>query len=212
MDAHIITCKKNDSVYIRVRPGHFVSASGHLNYYVGTSDIKHNHTMSTKTAKLLAEHYVTNGIKIDTILCLYETEALGAYLANELATPSMFAPNPETNIFVLGPEYDPTGNFMFRDNLRRMIENKRILVLISCISSGKTVEKAIECASYYGGKVVGISSVFSAVDSIEGIDVNSLFTREDIAGYEMYKSNDCPLCKAGTPVDAVSNGYGYSKL
>ena len=48
--------------------------------------------------------------------------------------------------------------------------------------------------------------------SIDGIEINTLFTKDDITGYEMYKACDCPLCKEGKPVDAVSNGYGYSAL
>ena len=211
-DQHIIASRKNDGVYIRVMQGHFVSSSCHLNHYVGTSDIKHNHNMSVKAAKIMADYYITNGIKIDTVVCLYETQALGAYLAHELATPSMFSPNPECNIYVVGSEYDSTGNMIFRDNLKRMIAGKRVLLLISCITSGKTVDKAIESVGYYGGKVVGISSAFSAVDQVAGIPVNTIFTKDDVPGYESYDSHDCPLCQANMPVDAVSNGYGYSKL
>lgn len=207
-----ITSKRDERVFIHAVPGHYITANAHINYYVGTSDIKHNHSVSVDTAKLMAEYYQHRDIEVDTVLCLYETQALGAYLAHELARPSMMTPDPKSTVYVLGPEYDALGNMIFRDNLRRMIDGKKVLVLISCITSGKTVEKAIESVSYYGGNVVGISAVFSATKSINDIHVNTIFTDEDLPAYKIHNKNDCPLCKAGVPVDAITNGYGYSKI
>lgn len=207
-----ITSKRNERVFIHLKQGHFITASAHINCYVGTSDIKHNHDVSVDTAMLMAEYYNTRGIEIDTVLCLYETQALGAYLAHELARPSMMTPNPTSNIFVLGPEYDASGNMIFRDNLTKMINGKKVLVLISCITSGKTVDRAVESVKYYGGEVVGVTSVFSAVKEVDGIEVNTIFTEEDISDYKVYDKHNCPLCTAGVPVDAIANGYGYSKL
>ncbi len=208
----IINSARNERVFIRVKKGHFVTASAHINYYVGTSDIKHNHEVSVDTAMLMAEYYNTRGIDVDTVLCLYETQALGAYLAHELSRPSMMDPNPHSDIYVLGPEYDASGNIIFRDNLKRMISGKNVLILISCITSGSTVEKAIESVNYYGGTVVGISSAFSAKKEIDGIEVNTVFTDEDLPDYQIYDKHDCPLCNSNTPVDALANGYGYSTL
>lgn len=207
-----ITTPRDERVFVRATHGHFVTANTHINYYVGTSDIKHNHIVSSDAAMLLAEYYNTRGIEVDSVLCLYETQALGAYLAHELARPTMMTPNPNSNIYVLGSEYDAQGNIIFRDNLQRMIKNKRIIILISCITSGKTVERAIESVGYYGGSVVGISAPFSATQNIMGIEVNSIFTQDDLPGYEVYDAHNCPLCRQGAPVDAIANGYGYSKL
>lgn len=209
---YTITSARDDRVFIHVMPGHFVSANNHINFYVGTSDIKHNHDVSVDAAMLLSEYYNTYGIEINTVLCLYETQALGAYLAHELSRPSMMSPNPSRSIFVLGAEYDVSGNLIFRDNLLRMIEGQNVLILISCITSGRTVERAMESVQYYGGNVKGVSSVFSAVDSIKGIPVNTIFNLGDIPSYTAYHAHNCPLCQQGLPVDAITNGYGYSRL
>lgn len=211
-DIITITSHRDERVFIHATQGHYITASAHINYYVGTSDIKHNHVVSVDAAMLMAEYYVTRGIEIDTVLCLYETQALGAYLAHELSRPSMMSPNPDSNIYVLGPEYDAQGNMIFRDNLKKMITGKKVLVLISCITSGKTVERAIESVNYYGGNVVGVTAAFSAAKNIAGIEVNTIFTDEDLPGYEVYDKHNCPLCSQGVPVNAIANGYGYSKL
>lgn len=214
MDKQIITITshRSEKVFIHAMDGHFISASNHLNYYIGTSDIKHNHDVSVDAAMLMAQYYNERNITVDTVLCLYETQALGAYLAHELARPNMLNPNPYNTVYVLGPEYDASGNIIFRDNLKKLINGRNVVVLISCITSGKTVARAMESVKYYGGNIVGVTSIFSAVDKVEDMEVNTIFTRDDIPGYEAYSHHDCPLCKAGARVDAIANGYGYSLL
>ena len=209
---YTLTSHRNDRVFIHIMTGHYVSANNHINYYIGTSDIKHNHNVSVDAAMLLTEYYNANDVHVDTVLCLYETQTLGAYLAHELSRPNMFSPNPNRTVYVVGSEYDAAGNLIFRDNLKKMIKDKNVVVLISCITSGKTVERAMESVEYYGGKTVGVSSVFSAVESIRGVYVNTIFSKEDIPHYKAYPMHSCPYCAQGMPVDAISNGYGYSML
>jgi len=54
--------------------------------------------------------------------------------------------------------------------------------------------------------------LFSAINQVEGIPVNALFTTDDIPGYETYEPDDCPGCKEGKKIDALVNNYGYSKI
>ncbi len=207
---YTITSNRDEDVFIHAMPGHFISASTHLNYYVGTSDIKHNHDVSVEAAKLMANYYNERNIRIDTVLCLYETQALGAYLAHELQQTTMYDPYPQETVYVLGPEYDASGNMIFRDNLRKLINGKRVVLLISCITSGKTIQRAMSSVGYYGGEVAGVTAIFSAISSIDGVEINTIFTKEDVPGYQAYAPNECPLCKEGKKVDAIANGYGYS--
>lgn len=209
---YTITSQRDERVFIHAMPGHYISASNHMNYYIGTSDVKHNHDVSVDAAMLLAQYYNERNINVDTVLCLYETQVLGAYLAHELSRPNMLNPNPGNKVYVLGGEYDSAGNLIFRDNLKKLINGRDVVVLISCITSGKTVERAIESVTYYGGKVVGVSSIFSAQTAVNGIEVDTIFNREDLPAYQAYSPHDCPHCRAGERVDGISNGYGYSLL
>ncbi|MCH5320281.1 MAG: orotate phosphoribosyltransferase [Eubacterium sp.] len=209
---YTITSDRDERVFVHAMPGHFISSSTHLNCYIGTSDIKHNHNVAVDAAMLMAQYYNERSIKVNTVLCLYETQALGAYLAHELSRPNMFNPNPDNDVYIVGPEYDTEGNIIFRDNLKKLISDKNVVILISCITSGKTIERAMESVRYYGGRTVGVTSIFSAADSIDGIEVNTIFNKNDVPGYEAYAPHDCPHCKAGERVDAIANGYGYSLL
>jgi len=40
----------------------------------------------------------------------------------------------------------------------------------------------------------------------------SPFSPEDIPGYVTSLVKDCPMCKAGQKIDALSNSYGFSPL
>ena len=54
--------------------------------------------------------------------------------------------------------------------------------------------------------------MFSAVKSINGIRVESMFDTSDIPDYQVYEAHNCPFCKNKQKLDAMVNGYGYSKL
>ena len=50
-------------------------------------------------------------------------------------------------------------------------------------------------------------------------DFEKGFIRAEVVNYQdlldcgsYTAAKDCPMCKAGQPVDAIMNGYGYSKL
>ena len=70
--------------------------------------------------------------------------------------------------------------------------------------------RSVDCVLYYGGLVQGITSIFSALDAVGDIAVYCLFKPEDIPGYETHTPQECPMCKKGEKIDALSNSYGFS--
>ena len=137
---------------------------------------------------------------------------IGAFLARHLANKDRFNVNSDKNINVVTPEFDHTGQLIFRDNLIPMVSGKKVLLLISTVKSGKTIARTLECASYYGATIQGIAALFSTVDEIHNIPVYSIFTPQDIPDYVTSDAKDCPMCKAGQKIDALANSYGFSQL
>jgi orotate phosphoribosyltransferase len=80
------------------------------------------------------------------------------------------------------------------------------------LTTGITLESLIEGVRYYGAHVSGACAIFSAVKEVEGIPVISVFRPEEIPNYHSYPPTECPLCKNGTPIDALVNSFGYSLL
>ena len=101
---------------------------------------------------------------------------------------------------------------VFRDNARFMLEGKHVLLLLASVTTGSTVRKGIRCVNYYKGNVVGVASIYSHVKEVDGMPVSSLFDTDDLPGYASHRPDDCPLCKAGMPLDAVVDKFGYAAL
>ena len=93
-----------------------------------------------------------------------------------------------------------------------MIKNMQVLLLVASATTGKTIDRAIECIEYYEGSTCGISAIFSAARTISGIEVNTIFTADELPEYRAYSSHDCPMCRQGKRIEAIVNSYGYSKL
>ena len=140
------------------------------------------------------------------------TEVIGSYLAEELADSGIQSMNQHKAIYVVTPEFNSVGQMIFRDNLQPMIKGKHVLFLLASATTGRTIERSLECLSYYGGIVAGISAIFSANEVIAGQTVHTLFKLTDIPEYNTYPHNQCPHCQAGKKIEAIVNSYGYSKL
>jgi orotate phosphoribosyltransferase len=162
-------------------------------------------------AKAMSEFY-TNSTIVDTILCLDGMDVIGAYLADELTRAGILSTNAHKTMYIISPEFDSSGQMFFRENMETWIRNKNILILLPTASTGSSITKAAQTVLYYGGKVTGVSAIFSAVNSIDGYPVFSLFKTSDLPDYHVYKHKDCPLCKAGVKVDAIVSGKGYSRI
>lgn len=211
-EVRTIYCRRNHKISVRVMPGHFVMTHAHTNYYIDLMEAKLNQAMAEEAGSVLAQYYDMEQ-KIDTIVCLDGSEIIGAFLAQKLAAGGMFSVNSRGSIHVVTPENDEHSRLLlFRDNVQPMIRGKNVLVLCGNFVTGKNAHRAVQCVSYYGGKVVGIAAVFSLADQLDGVRVSSLFDVEDIPDYTAASSADCEMCRKGVPVDALANSYGYSRL
>ncbi|WWR17106.1 orotate phosphoribosyltransferase [Lachnospiraceae bacterium JLR.KK008] len=210
-DAKKLVSKKYPNIVLNVIPGHFVTPSSHINYYLDMSMLKARLSEAQKVAKAMADAYVASTV-VDTIVCLEECKVIGAYLAEQLTNVGVLSMNAHKTIYITSPEINSAGQILFRENLQPMIKNKHVLLLLAAATTGNTMSRAIDSIVYYGGTVTGISAIFSAVNKTHGIPVHALYTMSDIADYKMSPPESCPMCKEGKPVDAIANGYGYSAL
>lgn len=206
-----IQSKNNKNVAIRVIPGHFATNHSHINYYVDMTIMKSRKNEAAAAAAALAQSYSSNTY-IDTIICMDGCEVIGAYLADALTESGIMSVNQNKNINIVTPEIDPGGQLIFRDNMQSMIYGKHCLLLIASATTGRTIERAMSCVKYYGGIIEGISAIFSAIQNVGGMDINSIFSSEDLRDYQTYEFNQCPLCARKQKIDAIVNSYGYSRL
>lgn len=202
---------KSYNVPLKLIHGHFATNHSHINCYLDMTTLKTRQSEAELAAQALVQHYVHSTI-VDTILCLDGTQIIGAYLSQQLSRAGFVSINAHQTIYIITPEYDATSQLLFRDNLQPMIREKHVLILTASVTTGISVRKAMECVQYYGGTVAGACGIFSACPEVDGMKIQSIFGPEDISGYATYPVHDCPLCKQKAKLEALVNGYGYSKL
>ena len=203
--------KRHNNVILRVVPGHFVTPNSHINYFFDMTAIMRRQSEAKACAELLSEYFSASTV-VDTIVCLDGMDVIGAYLAEELTQAGILSKNAHKTMYVVSPEYDMTGQMIFRENLKMMIRDKNVLLIAASTTTGHTIKRAIDCVDYYGGTVVGAASIFSAVNKIFDVPIYSIFNLSDVSDYGTYKHENCPMCKARQKVDAIANGFGYSVL
>ncbi len=206
-----ILAPMSKKIALKVIPGHFATGNSHINLYIDLTMMKTRQIEASEAAKILAKQYITSTL-VDTIVCLDGCEVIGAFLAQELALSGIRSMNAHQSIHIITPEFNTNGQMIFRENFHPLIYNKNILLLAGSTTTGDTLRKSIECIKYYGGIMQGISSIFSAVDEVDGIRVNSIFKSKDLPDYASYNIGECPLCEAKNRLEAIVNGYGYIKL
>ncbi len=201
----------NPNAIIRVTPGHFATTHSHINYYVDMTILKSRRSEAEAAAQVLSKKYSTTTY-VDTIICMDGCEVIGAYLADELSKSGIMSMNQHHTMYVVSPEMNSGGQLIFRDNMQFMVDGKHCLLLLASATTGRTIERALQCIEYYGGIIEGVSALFTASKKVRGIEVNSIFNDDDLPDYETFENGQCPMCARGEKLDAIVNSYGYSKL
>lgn len=203
--------KAGNNIILRAIPGHFATSHSHINYYVDMTGLKTRRSEAAAVAKAFVQRFPVETV-VDTIVCMDGSEVIGAYMAEELERGNFPNQNAHHTVYVVTPEFNINNQMIFRDNLVPAIKGKNVVLLLATSTTGLTISRSMECIDYYGGHVQQICSVFSAIASINGHRVESIFTTADVPGYQAYEAYACPYCKNRQKLDAMVNGYGYSKL
>ena len=196
---------------LRLAHGHFATNHSHINYYIDITYQKTRLSEAKDSAYELVSHFINN-TPVDTILCLDGTAVLGTCVAEELTKSGFRTINAHQTIYVLEPEYNANSQIIFRDNIKPMITDKTVLVLMASVTTGYTAKRSIEAIGYYGGHVAGVAAIYRAVDEVAGYPVRSIYSVNDLPDYASYDYRECPYCKEGKKIDALVNSFGYSEL
>jgi orotate phosphoribosyltransferase len=95
--------------------------------------------------------------------------------------------------------YDPAGRFTLRAFYRRELTGKRVLLADDVRNTGETFARCAALVKEAGGSVVATVEIYDRCEAIAELGVPNIALAEYRAP-ENYKSNECPLCKTGTPI------------
>lgn len=203
--------KESNLLALHAIPGHFATSHSHINYYVDVTSIKTRMSEAMEAAKVLYSH-MRRVSYVDTIVCMDGTEMIGAFLGQEIEKSGTLSTNRHETIYVVSPEINNNNQMLFRDNNKGAISGKHVVLLLATTTTGETIRRSLECIRYYGGIVESVASIFSTIKEVDGKQVESLFDGEDVLNYEAYAASECPFCRKGHQIEAMVNGFGYSKL
>lgn len=203
--------KESNLLALHAIPGHFATSNSHINFYIDVTGIRARVTEAEEAAKILA-HKFGHLNYVDTVVCMDGTEVVGAFLAKEFEKEHIITTNQHKTVYVISPEQSRDNQIIFRDNTKHMIAGKHVILLLATTTTGETIRRSMEGLQYYGGVIEGIGTIFSTVATVNQVKVQSLFDGNDVIGYQAFPKADCPFCKKGTKIEAVVNGFGYSKL
>ena len=134
----------NNNVRIDVIPGHFATNHSHITHYIDMTMLKSSNVMAKAAAISISNEYVGSTV-IDSIICMDGTEIIGSYLAEELTNHGIMSINQHKTLYVVTPEMNSVGQMIFRDNIQHMINGKHILLLLASATTGRTIERSLEC-------------------------------------------------------------------
>lgn len=213
MESRMVKFYSKDSNMLAVHaiPGHFATSHSHINYYVDVTSVKMRAAEAKEAAKILymkmpRNHYV------DTIVCMDGTEVIGAFLSQQIENAGLLSTNRHETTYVVSPEINNNNQILFRDNNKSAIAGKHVVLLLGTTTTGETIRRCLECIRYYGGIVEFVASIFSTIDEVDGVEVEHLFDDNDVINYEAYPFHSCPFCRKGHKIEAMVNGFGYSKV
>ncbi len=203
--------RESNKLVLHAIPGHFATSNSHINFYIDVTGIRSRIAEAEESAKVLARK-LGHLNYVDTVVCMDGTEVIGAFLAKEFEKEHIASTNQHKTVYVISPEQSRDNQIIFRDNTKNMIAGKHVVLLLATTTTGETIKKSMEGIQYYGGMIEGIASIFSTVNEVNGIPVKTLFDSEVVVGYQAFSKVDCPFCQKNMKVEAVVNGFGYSKL
>ena len=153
-----IRARDNDKLALKVTKGHFSSDRFHINYYIDMTTLKMRQEEAEQVAKSMVKRYVNRvdlsgliGVgaeelkhyskafasktPIDTIICMDGCEVIGAYVAKELSELGVTTTNIHKTTYIVTPEFDSAGQMVVRDNIKHMLKDKHVLVVLATAMS-----------------------------------------------------------------------------
>ena len=204
-----VPAKGNKSIKLNIYPGHFATSHAHVDNYFSMTEVRTSSAMAEEAAQWLTRRFKYT--HIDTVIALEYTQIIAAFVASDLSAPGHDI-NSGADIHVVTPQINSNNQLMFPTDMQPYVTNKSVLILLSTVSTGRSLARAVECIRYYGGKLAGIGSIFSAIDESGGVPIQSIFKKNDLASYNSYRSDECPFCKEGRKLDGVINTLGCTEI
>ncbi|MEO8637957.1 MAG: phosphoribosyltransferase family protein [Candidatus Taylorbacteria bacterium] len=183
--------------------GHFVGTSGrHMDTYI-TKDALFPHTqVVSMIGKMFAEKYR------DTDVEVVVGPAIGGIILSQWVAFHL-SELKKKEVLSVYTEKTADNNQVFNRGYGSLVKGKKILVIEDTVTTGGSVKKSIESAKRDGGDVIGVCVMVNKdPDQINEVALGAPFSALGELEVKTYEAKDCPLCKAGVPINTT---FGHGK-
>lgn len=188
-----------------ITDSHFVGTKGgHMSLYIN-KDAIYPHTQETfLLCKLFAEK--VKGLDMDVVV----GPVIGGVILSQLVAYHL---STIKNKDILGvyAEKTPDGGMTLigRRNYDQLVKDKKVLVVEDIINTGGSAEKTIKAVKEVGGQVLALAAIVNrSPDKVSSESLGVPFYPLAVFKVENFDANNCPLCKAGVPINTK---YGHGK-
>ncbi|HEY4503102.1 MAG TPA: phosphoribosyltransferase family protein [Candidatus Paceibacterota bacterium] len=201
----------NEVIEILTRVGgilpnsHFVGTSGlHFDTYVN-KDCLYPHTKETsRIGRIFADKFKDADIQVVV------GPALGGIIISQW-TAYYLSEIHKMEILGVFTEKTPEGGQKITRGYDKYVKNKKVLVVEDIVTTGGSMAKTVKAVQDAGGNVVAACAMINKYENM-GSEVLGVpfFALADLF-VPTYGSEQCPICKAGIPIDTTV-GHGKKFL
>jgi orotate phosphoribosyltransferase len=188
------------------KDSHFVGTSGrHMSVYVNKDGLLPHPKETFRVTQLLAEKHKDLDIEV-----VAAPELGGVILGQLVAYHLSVLKNKE--ILSIYAEKTPEGPMIFKRGYENIIKDKKVLIIDDTVATGLSVHRMIDTVRNFGGNIVAMGVIANRVSGEVNsgtLGINFSWLCEIPA--ETFDPNDCPLCKAGVPIN-TKVGHGKKFL
>jgi orotate phosphoribosyltransferase len=184
---------------------HIVGTSGrHMSVYINKDYLLPHASETSRVCYLLAQQ--NKNLDIDVVVA---PAVAGAILGHEVARHLSEIQGKE----VLSAYADKTegGLLVFKRGYDALVKGRKVLIIEDTVATGLSVNKMIDVAKKFTAQIQAMSVIVNRVPKeINSATLGVPFFALCKIPAETYEEKDCPMCKAGMPINAkVGHGKQY---
>lgn len=178
---------------------HVVYTSGRHGPSYVNKDALYPHTAETAAAcALIARHFAADGVEV-----VAGPTVGGVIMAQWVAHQLPAGTNGARPLAIYAEEQPAEGEStrVFRRGYDALVPGRRVLVVEDILTTGGSARKVVAAVRALGGSVVGLGALCNrGALSAHTLGVPALFALTSLS-LESYDAADCPLCRAGVPIN-----------
>lgn len=189
-----------------IADSHFVGTSGrHFDTYIAKDALYPHTEASSKVGKLFAEKFKENNIEIVV------GPGWGGIILSQWTAYHL---TQITGKEVLGVYSDktPEGGQVLKRGYDKLVSGKRVLIVEDLTTTGGSVKKVVQTVKDNNGNIIAVSVMANKdPQHVTSETIGAPFEPLAELVVPNYDASECPLCKAGVPINTTV-GHGKKFL